>query len=270
MKPWILFLACCAAFGQQKMAFEVASIKPSQPMGMGRVRIGMQADGSMLRYTNVSLKDCIRVAYRVKEFQVQGPDWLGSQRFDIVAKLPEGAKEDQVPEMLEALLAERFKLALHRDRKEHAIYALVAAKGGPKLKPAEVAAGEARAPRGNMQIMMGPEGAHLKAPSATLANLAEMMSRFSERPVMDMSGIEGQYDFDLTFTPETRGNMPGGMRGPMGPPPGGGEPAPADPPAERAGSIYDAVQRYGLKLEPRKAPMEVLVVDHIERTPTEN
>ena len=86
-----------------------------------------------------------------------------------------------------------------------------------------------------------------------------------------MTGIQGQYDFELVFMPETMRNMPMG-RGPMAGPPsgGGGEPSPSEPPAERAGSIYDSVQRYGLKLEPRKAPMEILVVDHIEKTPTEN
>lgn len=284
MKQWILcasVLSCGVALGQQPpatMAFEVASIKPSKPLPMGQRRIRMDADAGMLRYSNVSLKDCIRVAYGVKEFQVQGPDWLGSERFDIVAKLPAGSSEDQIPEMLQALLAERFKLALHRDKKEHAVYALVAAKGGPKLKPAEVPAGEGAAagkpgnpgaPRRNMMMMMGPSGAHMKAPSATLATLAEMLSRFSERPVVDMTGIQGQYDFDLVFTPERTRNMPGGMRGPMAPP-SGGDPLAAAPTPERAGSIYDSVQRYGLKLEPRKAPMEVLVVDRIEKTPTEN
>jgi uncharacterized protein (TIGR03435 family) len=285
MKSWILctsFLSCCVAFGQQPpgtIAFEVASIKPSKPLPMGQMRFGMNADAGMLRYTNVSLRDCIRVAYRVKEFQVQGPDWLGSERFDIVAKLPGGSSQDQIPEMLQALLAERFKLALHRDTKEHAIYALVAAKSGPKLKPAEIPAGEGAPatgtprsgplPRGAMSMMMGPDGAHLKAPSATLSTVAEMISRFSERPVVDMTGIQGQYDFDLVFSPETMRNMPAVVRGPMAPP-SAGEQLPADPPAERAGSIYDSVQRYGLKLEPRKAPMEVLVVDHIEKAPTEN
>jgi uncharacterized protein (TIGR03435 family) len=284
MKSWILcasFLSCCVAFGQQppaRIAFEVASIKPSKPLPMGQARIGMNADAAMLRYTNVSLKDCIRVAYRVKDFQVQGPDWLGSERFDIVAKLPAGSSQDQIPEMLQILLAERFKLSLHRDTKEHAIYALVAAKSGPKLKPAEVPTGEPAAdgttrngavPRGAVSMMMGPDGAHLKAPSATLSTLTEMISRFSERPVVDMTGIQGQYDFDLVFSPETTRGMQMAVRGPM-PPPGGGERSPADAPVERAGSIYESVQRYGLKLEPRKAPMEVLVVDHIEKVPTEN
>jgi uncharacterized protein (TIGR03435 family) len=247
------------------ISFEVASIKPSQPQPMGQIRIGMSADAGMLRYTYVALKDCIRIAYRVKEFQVQGPGWLESERFDIVAKFPAGATEEQVPEMLQSLLAERFKLALHRETKEHGIYALVPAKNGPKLKPAEIATGAPSGPRrGNLSIMVGPDGAHLKAPSATLANLAEMLSRFSERPVVDMTGIEGQYDFDLVFAPETMRNVGGPGR--MGPPPGGEH----APPAEPAGSIYDSVQPYGLKLEPRKAPMEILVIDHILKTPTGN
>src|SRR5947209_1400099 len=155
MKSWIPYtpvLLCCAscwvAVGQQsseKVAFKVASIKPAKPMPMGQIRIGMRADAGMLRYTNVSLKDCIRVAYRVKDFQVQAPDWTASTRFDIVAKLPAGSSEDQIPEMLQALLAERFKLTSHRDTKEHAIYALVPGKGGPKLKAAEVAAADGAA-----------------------------------------------------------------------------------------------------------------------------
>lgn len=301
MKLWIpsIVLAlccavlCCAAFGQEpppqqpagqppaaKIAFEVASIKTPQPMPMGRMMIGMSTDAGMLRYTNVPLKEVIRVAYRVKEFQVQGPDWIASTHFDIVAKLPEGASEDQIPEMLQALLAERFKMTVHRDTKEHAIYAMVVAKGGPKLKPAQEDAAPAGGPvgnagkggmppRGNMMMQVDGAGAHLKAPSATLANLAEMLSRFSERPVVDKTGIQGRYDFDLVFTPENLGGMPGGRPGPM-PPPGGDQHPTPDAPAEPAGSIYDSVQRYGLKLEPRKASMEVVIVDQIEKTPTEN
>ncbi len=289
-----VLLLCVLAFGQQpdrSAAFEVASIKPAQPMPMGRMMIGMNADAGMLRYTNVSLKDCIRAAYRVEEFQIQGPDWLGSQRFDIVAKLPDGSSKEQIPEMLQNLLAERFKLTLHKETKHRDIYALVVGKNGPKLKPAEVStAGPAPAepppagakvrpgnmPRNAMFIQMGPEGAHLKAPSATLTNLAGMLSRFTERPVIDMTGIQGEYDFDLVFSPETMRHVRVGA-GPMPPPGAGGPPgaaagehSPMETAAEPAGSIYDSVQRYGLKLDPRKAPMEILVVDHIESTPTEN
>src|SRR6516164_1966598 len=102
MKLALIFV-CYAAFGQP--AFEVASIKPADPSPMGQIQIRMGTDAGMLRYTNVSLKDCIRVAYRVKDFQIEGPDWIGDTRFNITAKLPEGAATDQVPEMLQKLLA---------------------------------------------------------------------------------------------------------------------------------------------------------------------
>src|SRR5205085_1365308 len=121
--------------------------------------------------------------------------------------------------------------------------------------------------RGAM-IQVDQAGAHLKSPNATLALLAEMISRFSERPVVDMTDIKGQYDFDLVFAPESMRAMHGmAGAGPMMPPPGEGGRGPGEPPpAERAGSIVDSVQRYGLKLEPRKAAMEVLIVEHIEKT----
>lgn len=276
-----MVFAACAALGQQAaepLAFEVASIKPSEPQPMGRIRVMMNTDGGMLRYSNVSIKDCIRAAFKVKEFQIEGPEWMDNERFDIVAKFPAGATEKQVPEMLQALLADRFGLKFHRSTKEHAVYALVAGKNGPKLKPAEVSTEEVNPPagkraggppRGAVIMSMGPEGAHFKAPSTTLSNLSEMISRFADRPVVDMTGIKGEYDFDLTFMPENMRGMPGGGHGPMGPPPGG-PPAGAEPPADKAGSIYDSVQAYGLKLDPRKAPIELLIIDHIEKTPTEN
>jgi uncharacterized protein (TIGR03435 family) len=292
MKLWALLLLCGAAFGQQKVEFEVASIKPAAPMQMGMMRAGVNADAGMVRYTNLALRDLIRTAYRVKDFQVEGPDWISNARFDITAKLPDGASKDQIPEMLQALLVERFGLQVHRDSKEQAVYALVVGKGGPKLKPAEAEtndkAGPVKppapggavqlrdggpAPRNAMMMAMGPEGAHLRAPAATLASIADMLSRFTERPVLDMTGIQGQYDFDFAFAPETMRGLPPMPRGPMGPggpPPGAAGKPQADVPAERAGTIFDAVQQYGLKLERRKAPLEMIVVDHIEKTPTEN
>ncbi len=98
-----------------------------------------------------------------------------------------------------------------------------------------------------------------------------MISRFSERPVVDMTGIQGEYEFDLAFSPQGMRGGPMMVRRSMGPPPVGGDgPAPAEPPVERAGSIYDSVRPYGLRLEPRKAQLEMLIVDHIEKEPTEN
>lgn len=288
-----------AAFAQEgKLSFEVASIKPSAPPEPGRIRIGMQADGGMLRYTNVSLMEVVRVAYRVKEFQIEGPDWLSNTRFDITAKFPEGAKQEQVPEMLQSLLAERFKLTVHNDTKEHAIYALVVGKNGAKLTAAQNNPGDDRpgaasvsstppAPPagggtmrtsdvtaanrpGMMMMAMGPNGLHMKTPGVTLTALAEALSRFAERPIVDNTGIEGRYDFDLEFQPETMGNM---RRLTAAVAPGSrpaGDGGAADIPSEPAPTIYEAIQKYGLKLEPRKAPMPVLVIDHIEKMPTEN
>ncbi len=274
----VVLLFCGLSFGQQetgKLQFDVASIKPSEPQPMGRIRIGMQTDGGMLRYTNVSVQDVIRVAYGVKDFQIEGPDWLNAQRYDITAKFPAGAKEDQVPEMLQSLLAERFKLMAHRGTKEHAIYALVAGKDGAKLKPAEAqtaaapgtASGAGGPIRRGMGISMEPSGLHLQAPSATVSQVSELLARFTERPIVDMTGIQGQYDFDLAFTPET---MRGPGRAPALPPPPPGGDAGGNPPAEQAPSIFEAVQRYGLKLEARKGPLEMLTIDHVEKTPTEN
>jgi len=268
------------ALGQEtgKVAFEVASIKAAKPMPMGQIQIGMNVDGGMLQYSNVSLRECIRAAYRVKDFQVEGPDWLGSARFDIVAKLPEESSKSQVPEMLQALLAERFKLALHRDSREHAVCAMVVAKGGAKLKPTEIVpagdpapgpnAGPGETPRGTMETTMDTSGMHFKASAVPLAALADLVSHLCERPVVDQTGIEGRYDFDLAISPETLRDLPAG--GAMTMRQGGGEPPQIDARAEPAGSIFEALQRYGLKLEPRKAPMEVLTVDRIEKEPTAN
>lgn len=311
----IVLLCCAAAVAQStgNLSFEVASVKLSAPQSMNMIRVGMQVDGGMLRYNNVSLRDIVRAAYRVKDFQIDGPDWLGSARFDVTAKLPEGATEEQVPEMLRSLLAERFKLVVHRDTKEHPIYALVVGKDGPKLKPADSQTAAALAmpvdgdgpkaggvpgrvrtadadvartgtpggpistntnsstagpggPRMGMRMMMDPSGMHLTAPSATLAQLTDALSRFTERPVVDTTGIKGQYDFDLVFAPETMRGLP---RGPM-PPAGGERPQGAESQPEQGPSIFEAVQQYGLKLEPRKGPLEMLTIDHIEKTPTEN
>jgi uncharacterized protein (TIGR03435 family) len=305
--PALLLVASAAAIAQQPqptLSFEVASIKPAAPDAMGRMRIMMNADPGMIHYTNVTVLDCIRVAYSVKEFQISGPEWLGSERFDIQAKFPAGATEDQVPEMLQSFLADRFKLQLHRETTEHAVYALVVGKNGSRLKPSEVetrdepvlaakpnpgenpppdshvrSGGEAgattggpnsgRPPRGAIMMMVDPSGMHLKANGATLGTICDSLSRFADRPVVDQTGIQGKYDFDLVFTPETMRGLPGGPGGPKGMPMGAG-PAGAETQSEPGPSIFDAVQQYGLKLEPRKAPLTQLIVDHVEKMPTEN
>src|SRR5437762_3464277 len=140
-------LLAAGSLAGQTPAFEVASVKPSEPLtpaaiASGKLHIGMKVDAKRVDIGNMSLMQLICKAYDVKPFQVSGPSWLQSpglsgQRFDIVANLPEGITKEQVPQMLQGLLAERFKLAIHRESKEQAVYALVAGKGALKIKPSE-------------------------------------------------------------------------------------------------------------------------------------
>src|SRR5215469_15021168 len=138
-----LALGAGAAFAQTpaRPAFEVASIKPAPPITQlaeqfrsGKAHIGMSIDGARVEFGFVSLADLIVQAYKIQPFQLNGPDWMKQERFDVLAKLSDGASKDHVPEMLQALLAERFKLSIHRDTKEQPVYALVVGKNGLKMK----------------------------------------------------------------------------------------------------------------------------------------
>ena len=266
----------CTVFGQSPTpakAFEVASIKQAPPPTDGRLMIRMGSDAGRLDYNNVSMKDLIRVAFKVRNDQISGPDWLSSERYIIAAKFPSGATKDDVPAMLQTLLADRFKLAYHKDSKVIPIYALVQAKGGSKLQPADTP--------GGMRMMMGPKGRHLTG-KVTVAQLADALSNMTDRPVMDMTELKGAFDIDLEFTSE---NVPEGMRM-AGPPPGAGPGPDAGPGAGPGGpsgearahddsadapTLFTAVQeKLGLKLDARKAPVDLYVIDHAERVPTDN
>src|ERR1039458_4139891 len=149
-----LAFTAIAALAQTAPTFEVASIKPAAPLDMMKVaaeiqaghmpKIGAHVDAARAEYTYMALKELIVTAYKVKPYQITGPDWIATTRFDIVAKMPEGASKSDAPKMLQALLEERFKLAVHRDKKENPVLALVVAKGGAKMQesPAPVAIDE--------------------------------------------------------------------------------------------------------------------------------
>jgi uncharacterized protein (TIGR03435 family) len=299
-------LAASAVFAQTPApAFEVASIKPATlptaaQVTSGKLHIGMAIDGARVDIGNLPLVELIRIAYRVKPYQISGPDWMGAERFDVLAKIPEGASRDQVPEMLQALLAERFRMTVHRENKEHAMYALVVGKNGLKLKESAAdadsggAAGNAQVrvspnadgkgvqvsggQTGPARMSMGPGGTmHLELAQATPAMLADMLGRFVDRPVVDMTELKGTYQVALDLSMEDLRNaartagvtMPGpAAGGELGRLPGAeAAPTASDP---SGGSIFNAVQQLGLKLEPRKAPIEVIVIDHLEKAPTEN
>lgn len=227
-----LAFLCSALFAQ---TFEVASVKPNVS---GSGHSDTDVDGNLLRMKNVTLKACITWAYRMTDSQVSGPDWLTSERFDIVAKAESGKPQ---PEMLASVLAERFKLAVHREMKELTVYALVVAKNGPKLKKVDPGEGDTTSRRG-----------HLTATRVSMAGLARFLAGPNVRlgrPVVDKTGLDGVFNFNLDWSPE-----------------GSAEKA-----ADALPSIFIALQeQLGLKLEAQKGPVEVLVVDHVEKTPTEN
>ena len=313
-------LASCGLLGQAgPPAFEVASVKPAAPQTGGRMMVRMGGDAGRVDYTNVSLKQILTKAYDVKSYQITGPSWLDTERYDIVAKVPDGVPKAQIPAMLQALLAERFHMTIHRETKEQSVYAIVVGKDGPKLTkydenaaPASTLGGpdggpppppppgggalgsmvmEARTagsgatggaaarpgggggpagpmPKGAMGISMSSNGAsHVQARGVTLAGLANMLSSFLDRPVVDMTGIQGEYDISLEAAAEEMVGMKFGVVG--GPGPAGGPPAPAPETAPTA-SIFTSIQKLGLKLEPRKAPIAYVVVDKAEKVPTEN
>jgi uncharacterized protein (TIGR03435 family) len=275
----LLVAAACTSTLAQSPQFEVASVKPNTS-GTGFINMSVQPGG---RYTaiNVPLRLLILNAYRVQENQLVGaPDWATNERFDITAKADgdirppvPGGPPSPVQFMLQALLEDRFKLAVHRETRDMPIYALTLARAdgklGPQLKPSTTDCAALVAARGGRG---GPPPPGLPPPgerpmcgtrmmpgnisggSMTLQQLTTTLAMLTRRVVIDKTGLAGGFDIDLTFTPD---QMPG-------PPPPGAPPLPAIDP--NGPSIFTAVQeQLGLKLEASRGPAEVLVIDHVER-----
>ena len=263
----ITALACGSLWAQTPPAFEVASVKPSAAMTGVGIRFGMKTDRGGVTIEGMPLKMILARAYKVRTNQINGPDWLETERFDISAKLPEGAKPDQVPEMLQALLAERFKLVMHKEQKTAPIYAMVLGKGGLKAKEAEAPAADAK-PSG-VRIMMGPKGRKLEG-EMTLAGLAGALANTLDRPVIDETGTKGTFKIVLEWSPEAGEGGMMGMRM-QGPPAGGGAPPQQAEMSADAPPIFVAVQeQLGLRMDARKGPVDYIVIDKIEKVQTEN
>jgi len=251
----LILAATCAVFAQQPAAtpaFDVASIKPNKdPMVRGQSHImgdgEISTDPASVTMRNISLKGSIQWAYDIKPYQVSGPDWLFSERFDILAKVQGPAPEADRRLMMQNLLAERFGLKTHRESKELPVFALVVGKNGPKFKPSE---GEGKSTMNGVHMLMS-------AKWTTMAQLADLLYQPLRTPVIDMTGLKGQYDFTVDLTPYAPPAGDGGRgSGPMGDP---------------AGIVLSLVQeQLGLKLESRKQAIDILVIDHAEKTPTEN
>jgi uncharacterized protein (TIGR03435 family) len=262
----LMFVTSFAAFAQTSAApppaFEVASVKPAPPPSDNRLRVQMGGDAGRVNYSNVTLMNVMTRAYSVKEHQITGPDWLRTERYDIVATVPPGTPKDQIPLMLQSLLADRFKLALHRENKVMPVYALVVGKNGSKLKEAEKQSG--------LRMSMGPKGLQLTG-QVSIAMLADALSRFTDRPVIDMTELKGTYDIDLSFRPDGQPGGPGFFGPGAGPRPEGAGEKRAAPDLADAPTIFTAVQEtLGLRLEGRKSPVDILTIDHAEKVPTEN
>ena len=257
----------------QAQQFEVASIKLSVPDGR-RMRFGSRGgpgskDPGLYICENCPLRALIRDAFGLKEYQLSGPDWMQSTWFMVSAKIPEGTTKEQFLVMKQNLLIERFKLAFHREKKEMQSYELVVAKGGPKMKESEGPLDPDERPARMTERKTDAEGFPLLPPGrvpmemmvaggyATSRHVAETMEEFAvtlsyqlHKPLTDATGLKGKYDFTLHWIAQGAGPSTGDDTGP---------------------TIFRALpEQLGLRLESKKGMVEVLVVDHVEKVPTEN
>jgi uncharacterized protein (TIGR03435 family) len=232
----------------QPPAFEVASIKPNKS-GTTAGSLNMAPERGSFSATNAVALTLIMTAYNMQADRISGfPGWMTSERFDIEAKAEHPVSRDEMMRMLQTLLADRFKLSLRSEIKELPIYALVIARGGPKLRDGNGGAmGGGRGPKGEVLYR------NTSMPFFVLG-----ITRAVDRPIVDKTGLNGIYDFELFFTPEGINNTP--RREGEGP-----AAFPTDGP-----SLFAALQeQLGLKLEPQKGIIEFLNIVHVER-PTEN
>jgi uncharacterized protein (TIGR03435 family) len=280
-------VAATSTFGQTatqpKLEFVVASIRPSQSSAADRVDAGLRMDGSQARFGALSIKNLIARAYNVQPNLITGPDWISSDRFDISAKLPEGSTTDQIPQMLQSLLADRFGLKIHRETKDVPAYALVLGKSPLKLKelppdsePKDTSGAVNVAVSGSAQgVSMDLDNGssssfandQFQFTKVTMDVLASQLSRFMDRPVVNMTSLKGNYDLTLPVTQQdyyillVRSGANAGV---------------ALPPQAIAllngtpTSLFDSLDQQGLHLDARKLPLDQIVVDQALQTPTEN
>ncbi len=308
----VAVLTCSSTPGQtpeKALSFDVATIKPFVPQpGRGGGRLFFfggsrggpgTSDPGRIQYPMITLKDLLMTAYDVKDFQISGPSWLNEERFVIEATMPPETTKQQFHVMLQNLMADRFKMTIHRETKELPMYTMVVGKNGPKLteSPQISAEEEAKDPtppplpagrgpmkmgpdgfpnlplpsggRGGLFTIMTPFGARLVGQRQTMQNLAERLSSVLTKPVTDATALTPKFDFTLTYSMDGLNNQ---MKLPAPPPPGEGGRGPREmPDVEPPQNIFAAIQsQLGLKLEPKRGPVDLLVVDHAEKTPTEN
>lgn len=283
-------LVCGVAYSQPSdptLTFEVASVKASPPRPPnGAIRVGCTGgpgskDPGRWTCRNMTVSNLISNAYNLKRYQMTA-DNFEADRYEITATMGAGTTREQFREMLKNLLKERFKLAVHFEKKEVPGYELVVAKGGVKMKDAQAPKDnpdDRKAPRQDGPLQRDKEGfpilapgedamaimggkARWVSPQCTMDRIANMMVNQLNAPVADATGLTGKYEVNMFW--EAAGFSDGLMRAA----PGGAEPAAS----ELAGpTIFTALQdQLGLKLQSKKASIEALVIDHLEKVPTEN
>lgn len=256
--------------------YEVATILPSKPGGNG---VGLLPSPNGLIARNATLQMLVTAAYGVENYQVSGgPSWFTSDRYDIDAKI-EASVADALQKlspsertkarqhMLQALLADRFKLTIRRETSELPVYSLVIAKNGPKIKQAEFGNaygnglhdrdGNARGPGATM-IGVNAGALTLTGQAVPIANLVSLLARYVDRPIVDKTNLTGDFDFFLQFTANQGAVVASGGDASSG----------ATPPQSETNAPYllTAVQeQLGLKLESGKGPAEIIVIDHVEK-----
>jgi uncharacterized protein (TIGR03435 family) len=238
----MMMLASCAVFAQA-LKFDVASVKKVTDGGPpGDIPRNMETSPGHFAMRNVPLRMAVEWAYDLKDFEITGPDWIKSEeRYDIIAKASGPVPEEQMRQMLQSLLLERFQMKVHRDTKELPVYVLSPGKGEAKLK--EITTDEAPTINGT------PAGVFFHA--QPVSRFTFMLTRRMDRPVLDQTGLKKRYDFTVDLSGlGFNGREPEGPGGP---------------------SIFTTVQRdLGLKLEARKEPISILMIDSASKTPTEN
>jgi uncharacterized protein (TIGR03435 family) len=241
-----IFIFAAASCLAQPPAFEAASIRPST---QARNNINETNDGieffrvtpGLLTIQGASLRVCIEWAYEIPPFQIQGPDWLKDVGFDIVAKSAGPVDEDHMRLMMRTLLAQRFGLKTHSEHKEVQVYELTLAKGGPKFHESTTE---------GPPLFSGNNG-RLVAERVTMTDLTEKISEPLGRPVIDATGLKGRYDIHIDATAYMTSSGSQSM--------------------DVTALLFNALQQQlGVKLESRKDSPEILVVESVEKTPTEN
>jgi uncharacterized protein (TIGR03435 family) len=247
----------------QAPSFEVASVRsasaPVQTGGSTGFRESI--DPQQVRYSFVTLQFLITRAYAIKNYQISGPGWLDTEHFDVVARLPNGATREQVPAMLQALLAERFRMVVHWEDRRQPVYALVVGRDGSRLKASSQGGESNKGPGASgPALTFSPQG-HIELIRTTLGRFADTLTSFVGSPVVDMTGIQGEFNITLDVSMKDLPALQSMVRV------GQDQELPDSP---ESASLFSAVRELGLKLEARRAPIRHLVVDSAAKVPTEN